>query len=395
MNRSKMKKYLTVCLAALVALTACREFETPAPESPMTDKHAPLSDVARILASLPIGEGQMNEVRDAVGASSGNGYDEEYMMRDLLRLPGAGVGDPAGKAPLHSYDKPLRELLTEYLEAQEASRADGSGGLAGVQAYLDELEASDIRIYWPYSEDWDGASLPVITWDPGYGAESNYGYELMRGADGRLTVRDSVVVTEALALSRPVWVINRNDDSAFTPLDLYARSKATGGPAPAKASSPSMRTLYLKSFTMLRQYDSWFGGASEFRIQCGAANGFKASTEAELKNYKPTITDFTLVVRRKQLGQELEIGTILMTDFSSAMEKMAFLVTEDDGGTRTSWKCSAVVKYNSRSYGFEMDIPYNEKDDIVWRGQLASTFFQSEDTVSGRFGDVVITFALD
>jgi len=388
-----MKKYLTVCLAALVALTACREFETPAPESTIIDNHAPLSEVARILSSLPIGEGQMKEVRDAVGASSGNGYDEEYMMRDLLRVPGAGVGDPAGKAAANSYEKPLRELITEYLEEQAASRAEG--GIGDVQAWLDSMEESDIQIYWPYSEDWDGSALPVITWDPGYGAESNYGYELERGSDGRLIVRDSVVVTEALAQSRPVWVINRNDDSAFTPVDLYVKSHATARAAAAKASTPSMRTLYLKSFKMLRQYDSWFGGASEFRIQCGAANGFKASTEAELRNYKPTITDFTLVVRRKQLGQELEIGTILMTDFSSAMEKMAFLVTEDDGGTRTSWKCSAVVKYNSRSYGFEMDIPYNEKDDIVWRGQLASTFFQSEDTVSGRFGDVVITFALE
>lgn len=391
-----MKRYLTLCCAALVALTACREFETPAPENNLPDKRAPLAEMARILSSLPIGEGQMNEVRDAVGASSGNGYDEEYMMRDLLRVPGAGVGD-AGKAPARSYEKPLRELIAEYLEAQAGSRAEG--GAADVQAWLDETAASDIQIYWPYSEDWDGRALPVITWDPGYGAESNYGYELERGDDGRLIVRDSVVVTEALAQSRPVWVINRNDDSAFTPVDLYIKSHASARAA-AKASAPSMRTLYLKSFKMLRQYDSWFGGASEFRIQCGAANGFKASTEAELKNYKPTITDFTLVVRRKQLGQELEIGTILMTDFSSAMEKMAFLVTEDDGGTRTSWKCSAVVKYNSRSYGFELEIPYNDKDDIVWRGQLTRNYFQDAfdkggGNVTGRFGDVEITFALE
>lgn len=383
-----MKKYLTVCLAALVALTACREFEITPPEISSDETRVTLGDVARLLSSLPIAQGQLDEVHDAVGSSCGNGYDEEYMMRDLLRLPGSGVGDPAEKAAGKRYEKPLRELMTEYLEAQEASRAEG--GIAGVQAYLDELESSDIQIYWPYSEDWDGRSLPVITWDPGYGAESNYGYELRRVGD-RLEVRDSVVVTEALAASRPVWVINRNDDSAFTPLDFYVRSKVS----PSPSAKTTMRMLYIHSFKMLRHYDSWFGGASEFRIQCGAANGFKASTEAELKNYHPSVTDFTLVVRRKQLGQEIPLDALLMTDFSSAMEKMAFLVTEDDGGTRTTWKCSAVVKYNSRSYGFEMEIPYNEKDDIVWRGQLASPFFQSEDIVSSRFGDVIITFALE
>ena len=385
-----MKKIQFVCMAALALLPACREFETQAPENDLPDKHAPLAEVARILSSLPIGAGQLQEVRDAVSASAGNGYDEEYMMRDLLRLPGAGVGDPAGKTVGRPYEKPLRELITEYLEAQAASRS--GGGVGEVQAWLDAMEDSDIQIYWPYSEDWDGSTLPVITWDPGFGASSNYGYELLPGEDGRLTVRDSVLVTETMAEQRPVWVINRNDDSAFTPLDLYVRSGNAAAPA---ASAPSMRTLYLKSFRMLRQYDSWFGGASEFRIQCGAANGFKASTEAELRNYRPSITDFSIVVRRKQLGQELELNALLMTDFSSAMEKMAFLVTEDDGGTRTSWKCSAVVKYNSKSYGFELEIPYNDKDDIVWRGQLASTFFQAEDSVSGRFGDVYITFALE
>ncbi|MBQ7268459.1 MAG: hypothetical protein IJS62_01205 [Bacteroidales bacterium] len=389
-----MKKYLSACLAALLMLPACREFEMQAPENTVPDKHAPLSEVARILSSLPLAQGQMDEVRDAVSASSQNGYDEEYMMRDLLKTPGAGVGSADGKAPAHHYDKPLRELITEYLEEKAASKAEG--GTDSVQAWLDAMEDSDIQIYWPYSEDWDGSSLPVITWDPGYGAESNYGYELFRDSGGRLTVRDSVVVTEALALSRPVWVINRNDDSAFTPLDLYAGTPtATTAAVAVTAAAPAMRTLRLKSFRMLRHYDSWFGGASEFRIQCGAANGFKASTEAELKNYKPSITDFTLVVRRKQLGEELPLDALLMTDFSQAMEKMAFLVTEDDGGTRTSWKCSAVVKYNSRSYGFEMEIPYNEKDDIVWRGQLTTTFLQSEDTVSSRFGDVVICFALE
>ena len=53
-----------------------------------------------------------------------------------------------------------------------------------------------------------------------------------------------------------------------------------------------------------------------------------------------------------------------------------------------------MVKYNSKSYGFEINIPYKDRDDIVWRGQLSSSFFEGKDEVSGRFGDVVVTFAL-
>ncbi|MBO4447457.1 MAG: hypothetical protein J5764_04965 [Bacteroidales bacterium] len=377
-----MKRFWKLlALAAIVTACSAYEIKTPASGDGQEDK-LQLSDVARILSSLPLESSSLEEVYDAVSSSSTNGYDEEYMMKNLFSDPGSGVGDKPGKTQSKTYSKPLRELFAEYFAEAAGSKA---GDAAQVQDYLQALEESDIQIYWPYSEDWDGKTYPVITWDPGFGAESNYGYEVAL-EDGKLTVKDSVYVNEALAASRPVWVINRNDDSAFSPLDLYEL------PEPAARIN---RKLYIKSFTMLRNYDSWFGGASEFVIRCGSADGFKASTEAELKNYKPSITEFMIVVKRRQLRQEIPLDIVLMTDFTSAVEKVAFLVTEDDGGTRTSWKCSAVVKYKSKSFGFEMDIPYNEKDDIVWRGQLASTFFQEEDEVSARLGDVIVKFALE
>ena len=102
-----------------------------------------------------------------------------------------------------------------------------------------------------------------------------------------------------------------------------------------------------------------------------------------------------VVVRRKFLGEEQFYNGIIMTDFTNQLENLAFLITEDDGGTQTSWKCSATVKVKSKSYGFDVDLPYNEKDDIVWRGQLSASFFQEADWVHGRFGDVEITFTLE
>ena len=101
------------------------------------------------------------------------------------------------------------------------------------------------------------------------------------------------------------------------------------------------------------------------------------------------------MVKRRNVGKELPFEAILVSDFSNQLDMLAFLVTEDDGGTRTSWKCDATVKINSKSYGFVLDIPYNEKDDIVWRGQLSARFFEEEDVVIGRFGDIIISFELD
>lgn len=69
------------------------------------------------------------------------------------------------------------------------------------------------------------------------------------------------------------------------------------------------------------------------------------------------------------------------------------MMTEDDGGTRTEWKCSAVVKVKSRSYGFDLALPFNSRDDIVWRGQLSSKYLEKYDGITSRLGDVEVTFS--
>lgn len=385
-----MKKYLALflLLAAGCGGTIPEELNQPAPEPlEMTPR-----GIAGMFAQLPLGPGQLREVADAVGGSSGNGYDEEYTLDLLVSSPGAGVG-PGTRAP-ETYEKPLREMIRDWLEDHPSTRA-------GVDDLMETLASSGYQLYWPYSEDWDGITYPVITYDPGYGAESNWGYELAPGPEGAF-IADTVYVDEALAKMRPVWVINSNSDSGFTPLELFAPAAPQAGceeygyeKVAGKAEPAArQRKLMLRSFQMLRNYDSWFGGASEFWVKCGAVEGFTASTEAELKLYKPSVTDFMIIVKRKYVGKVMPYEAILVADFSNQLDKLAFLLTEDDGGTRTNWKCEATVKIQSKSYGISLDIPYNEKDDIVWRGQLPVSFFQEEDIVKGRFGDVILAFEL-
>lgn len=345
-----------------------------------------LGGVARILSVLPLEGSHLTEVHDAVSASSGNGFDEEYMMCDLFSNPGAGVGSEGAHVKSSGGGRALRDLFEDYFNAAPQTKSGN-----GARECIEALTGSDIQIYWPYSEDWDGETYPIVTFDPGYGAESNYGYEIRPGGNG-MQVVDSVLVDEAVAMTRPVWVINRNDDSAFTPAQLIS------GPALTKAGGKNL--LKMKSFNMLRNYDSWFGGASEFLVKCGAVDGFKATKDEDLKLYTPTVTDFVINIRRKQLKERVPLDCILLTDFTEQMENIVFMVIEDDGGVSTSWKAAATVKYNSKSYGFDLDLPYKDRDDIVWRGQLGRSFFFNEkdearSSIKGRFGDVEITFGLE
>ena len=389
----------TAALLCAFALASCDEMR---PFNPNPDQGLfSLSDVAKILSDLPLESEHLDEVYDAVSASSGHGYDEEYRLTDLFEAPGAGVGDsPQTRATkAGGYTMPLRELFANYLTDKYGTKA----GAADVERYINALSDSDMQIYWPYSEEWNGKDFPIVTFDPGYGAEANYGYEVRIDSHGAHVV-DSVIVTEQLARERPVWVINRNDDAAFTPFELFEENtgtKASKDKDKDKGQGDSKEyILSIRDFKMLRNYDSWFGGASEFFIKTGAVDGFKATKDEDLKNYSPSLTDLMVVIKRSQLKRKVPFNALLLTNFTEQMEKIAFMVIEDDGGTTTNWKCSAVVKCNSKQYGFELNIPYKDKDDIVWRGQLTRNYFEDVfakggGTLTGRFGDVEITFALE
>lgn len=406
-----MKQLLFLALTVLSVPVSCEHVDHTGEINDPEARIIPLEDVAKLLSALPIETDQMTEVHDAVSSSDGNGYDEEYMMRDLLSVPGAGVGDEAmGKSmSTRSYSRPLKDLIAEQLSTRTKS-SDGS--VLSPEEYLDALEKSNMQIYWPYYRNWDGKEWPIVTFDPGNGAEANVGYRLFIDSEGNRKV-EAVVVDEEIAASHPVWVVNRNSDSGFTSMEVHRRKDpewGTGGgsitvrpssglgcaeaSATAAAQKGAFRTLVLHDFKMRRNYDCWFAGASEFFIKCGSVEDFTASTEAELKLYSPRITDFMLVVKRSQVGKTIPMNVVLVSQWTDQLENIAFMLTEDDGGTRTEWKCSAYVKIKSKSYGFEVALPFNSRDDIVWRGQLSAPYLEKYDGVAGRFGDVELTFSL-
>ncbi len=458
-------KFYFGLLAVLVTLPCCERLDHSSSNYDEDSPALPLDDVAALLSELHIGTSQILEVYDAVNSSSYNGYDEEYMMRDLFREPGAGVGDDAlsastlatksarmeasGITRAGAYETPLRDMITDQVRARQTSTkayTRASGVKMSAEEYLELLETSDIQIYWPYSEEWDGAEFPIITYDPNDGSVVNTGYQLMTNENGDYYVEE-VIVNEETAMAQPVWVVNRNDDSSYTSLDLMRMQdpdwgsggdivvKSGGGTRSVKSSRTSglsgtraggdggvfsdfddydgtrsdddeeddpddpddytgLQTLVLKDFRANRNFDSWFGGASEFFVKIGSVDYFTATSEEDMMAYNPSVTEFMIVVKRRQVGETLPFNALLVSDWTEQLESCGFLISEYDGGTRTKWDCSAVVKINSKSYGFEIEIPINTKDDIVWSGSLSRRYIVANNGVTGNFGDVDLTFEI-
>lgn len=398
------------CMVLMLAALSCEVLdddieEHASPQDSTVTDVIGLDEVAELFSTLPITHSHLNEVHDAVTSSSGNGYDEEYTMKNLFEAPGAGVGERETKAEA-AYDNPLRELLEAGVRAQMAADTGAVTKAMGrremtADEYLAALMSSGIQVYWPFSEEWDGTSMPVITYDPEDGSEVNIGYEMIIGDDGSRRVQE-VIVDEATAMERPVWVVNRNSDAEYTTLELLRREDPDWGEGggciivskSGSTDGQTVRTLVLKDFTMKRNFDSWFAGASEFFVKTGSVEDFTASTEAELRLYNPLVTDFMIVVKRSQVGEPVPFNAILVSDWIDGLDDCAFMITEDDGGTKEKWDLEAIVKYNSKSYGVDISIPFNSRDDVVWRGMLSKKWFRKNIDVPAQFGDVELTFGL-
>ena len=381
-----MNRKMLLAGAVCALLAGCgKDIPEPAPEAVASSHYFTLEQVAKLLAGVPIGTEQMEEVHDAVVASAGNGYDHEYLMENLFGSPGAGIGDSPGTKAAKEYRKPLRELLREAVTETKAS--------AGSEAMLDALENSDVQIYWPYAESWDGREEPVITFDPGNaGDDTSIGYTL----SGK-----KVLVDEKMAMERPVWVISNNSDASYTSLEMLRREDPSWGEGggdiivrPKAAAVSEFKTLVLRSFKSFRQYDSWFAGASEFFVKMGSVTDLSASSEAELRLYYPAVTDFMIVVKRGQVEKEVPFNAILISEWVTGLDRCAFLITEDDGGSTTSWKCDLNVIYNNKKYGVEINLPVRTRDDIVWRGSLTRAYIEKYSGEPVRFGDVELVLEL-
>lgn len=340
--------------------------------------------VASMLSRLPLSITQVREVRQAVGRSSAHGYDEEYPFSNLVGNPGSGVGDEWLQTRVPEYPQPLRSLISDY-----------SGGLSETRSssFLDALAASGLQIYWPYSEDWDGTSIPVITYSSEDQRQEATAFRRERLRDGSWTVSE-ITVDEDYAKAHPVWVINRNEDSQYLTPQM-AETMGLLPEADATRANTDFKTLRLKTFKAHRNYDTWLQGGSEFFIKCGSIKAFTADVVSDLKLYSPQITDMMINVKRKQVGENLTFNTILASEWSPQLDECAFLMIEDDGGKRTSWKAEGSVKIKSKAYGFEVEFPMNKNDDIVWRGKLSQNYFTRYSGVAGRFGDVSLTFTFN
>lgn len=121
------------------------------------------SEIVTMLSSLPLNDKVCSEVANIVEQSVSYGLDEDFMFRELW-------------APETKVSSAHHSLLKLQIDGYLMSNISTKSGSCTIDTIL---KNSDISIYWPYCEDWDGKTLPTITCPPtDENQEWNYGYKL-------------------------------------------------------------------------------------------------------------------------------------------------------------------------------------------------------------------------
>ncbi len=313
----KTKIILGAVVGVLFASCSSEE-QTPVIERP-TFQSVDLTDVSTVLATQAINPRSVRTVYESVQKFRELGLDEVT---------------------------PLSEVMASS-ELQNGLRSlDGGSGVES------SFNVDGLQIYWPNAEDWDGKTLPIITFKPENGQYIDgdklmaYKYSYVAGG----VQVDSLLIDEEYTLENPVWIINQNGLSMSDierlkkglPTSegvLYSSSKRDGELRSTQSSGALVHETRLTYMQVKQQHDDWANGGSEFDIFW-----MFPTPDFSLSTHK-----FRECFSRKDIRRHRgrSLNHLLNTDWSDGQLHNRLKVVETDSG---SSKNETITLSTSMSY---------------------------------------------
>lgn len=340
------------------------------------------STVAQLLASIEIDAVIMNEVKKGIDRSVNYGLDEEFRFTDMLKPSDSKLCRMREESSLI---RKMSEKMSNVLTKTSISPS----------IFFEYLSKNDIQIYWPYSEDWDGHTLPVITFSPEKSNEDwNYGYKQVKKSDGTIII-DTVIVDEMYVMENPVWIINKNEtryeDLPDFENGIYEKNGVIfDQPVDTTVIHPQPRyliwepktdpnlvyTFYIQNMRVYKQLDGVFAGGSEIVVQC-AYPEIQGGMKAPVTRLKKTWT-------RKEISKSRikSFSTPLMTNWRQEQLQCGLKIIEEDNGDGKNWEFSLGVKFEGKDYGVNAKIPFQNHDDEIVEVILDRDFINSRKNIA-------------
>ncbi len=380
----KMKKLnVFFAVAILLYVTACSndELVDNIPNKNQkeiinnVDNISGLETVAKLIASIDIDKDIMGEVKTGVDRSLQYGLDEEFRFTDMIKP----LSSKLRRSPVTSS---LIEKMSEKLNYTRNTGIDS-------ELFFTYLSNNDVQIYWAYSKNWDGKTVPVITFAPeDEDATWNYGYKQSIQSDGSIRI-DTIIVDEEYLSENSGWIINRNE-LAYSDLPNFengefekngvifdqpsVETKGFGINGWFPDTDPNMvYSFYINPMRVTKQLDGVFAGGSEMVISCAhpeMAGGVKAPVTVLRKSFT-----------REEISKATtkSFSTPLNTNWRQEQINNALKIIEEDQGEKTQWDFSLGLKVDGKDiFSIAASIPFQNEDDEIVQVILDRDFINSQ-----------------
>lgn len=310
-----------------------------------------LQDIAKMVTNIATDNTQFNEIMFGVKANLEVGLDEQYCFKDILYPEQSKLKKLRTKSRGEFADKFIKLLKSD------------SKGITELEQFILD---NDVQIYWPYSENWDGKTVPVITFDPKNGKEENIGYKIRRIKNNKTEI-ETVMVNDDYAYENPVWIINNSEISPDNMEEHNVIVPGGGGGSGGGGTNTTTNVVYQLSIGHVRsskQYDNIFHGGSEFKFCILGGNIISMTSAESFRNISTVILDRRRIRTNsfKECWYELEDNWIKDTDNNETGRKFG-LIEYDDKKTKYEMSFSPTVVVDKVS---------------VSLGEISATFYSEE-----------------
>lgn len=340
---------------------------------------------------------EAKRIHKAVSTACLSGLDEVYYLKEYAALTSA-----SNKVALEEPTQTSMMFRQDFSEHNEETASVAASNTSSTITFNHER----LQLYWPYSEDWDGKTTPVVAYAPKSLSTLN--------TEGFIYVNGNfktVTVDEAYCMTHPVWIITESE----TPYSLlpnlahgevvspdgtlYSTNIDTTVASPTVVISPDslicsesgiITTMYLGYVRAEKQHDSLFAGGSEFMFKIAYLKNGTLTCEADTSKCIPDLSKTKISFTRKDIRKkrQKDLKSIAVSSWPKNIENIVMTLIEEDGGSeKEKFESSITLTWRDKKYGIDVSIPYCYLDDFLGSRTYAREFVVSSNNYEGKDED--------
>lgn len=365
---------LCVAIVSLFTIVSCsnEDFDNLSvadgiPKTKSIGNTVDLSSVAQLLTLAEIDKTVMDEVKLGVERSRKYGLDEEYRFTDMLK-------PSLSKMQRSSESSLLLQKMNAVLNKKQVKMKSEISS----SDFFNYLSDNDIQIYWPFADNWNGHTLPIIL---SATDNNDWACKSVLTKEGVMET-DTVKLTREFLKNNTVWLISINDtpydelpdfdngeyvnkDGVFFYSEIAKewlnrenntlRSSTRSGYSPGNA-------VYIGSINSLNYHDGGLAGGPEFDfIWCHIGMPFPPD-----QNPMPLVNRYRINVSTSEVGSAKQIDLCIQPNWTTSQITNALIVIEKDGGKDKKGHVSLSYNHWGKILSVDVSYKYERRDDFVF-----------------------------